>query len=68
MARQQEIGAALDFLELDGLIAPSARWQCDNLMIYQNHPKLLLERLEVIEQADVNWQAWGREYGLINNE
>jgi hypothetical protein len=29
-ARTQEIGAALAFLGLDGLIAPSARWECDN--------------------------------------
>ena len=37
-ARTQNIGAALAFLGLDGLIAPCARWQCDNLMIYQtNH-------------------------------
>ena len=36
--RTQSIGAALAFLGLDGLIAPSARWHCDNLMIYQtNH-------------------------------
>jgi hypothetical protein len=48
--RTQSIGAALAFLGLDGLIAPSARWRCDNLMIYQtNH--LLSERLEVIELA-----------------
>jgi RES domain len=38
-ARTQTIGAALAFLGRDGLIAPSARWHCDNLMIYQtNHP------------------------------
>ena len=66
-ALTQEIGAALAFLRLDGLIAPSARWQCDNLMIYQtNH--LLSERLEVIEEADVDWQAWGREHGVIRND
>jgi hypothetical protein len=39
-ALTQSIGAALAFLGLDGLIAliaPSARWQCDNLMIYQTN-------------------------------
>jgi RES domain len=46
--RTQTIGAALALLGLDGLIAPSARWACDNLMIYTaNHP--LTERLELIE-------------------
>jgi hypothetical protein len=65
-ALTQNIGAALAFLGLDGLIAPSARWHCDNLMIYQtNH--LLKERLEVIEDEHVNWGAWARANGLIGD-
>lgn len=32
--RIQEIGAAVEFLGCDGLIAPSARWKCDNLMLF----------------------------------
>lgn len=60
----QRIGAALAFLGLDGLIAPSARWRCDNLMIYQtNH--LPTERLEVIEEEQVDWQAWARTNGFL---
>lgn len=63
-ARTQEIGAALAFLGLDGLIAPSARWQCDNLMIYQtNH--LLSERLEVLADEEVDWGSWARVNGFI---
>ena len=47
--RTQEIGAALVFLGFDGLIAPSARWSCDNLMIFgENHG--LAETLEPIER------------------
>ncbi|MGI0134663.1 MAG: RES family NAD+ phosphorylase, partial [Candidatus Micrarchaeaceae archaeon] len=66
-ARTQSIGAALAFLGMDGLIAPSARWQCDNLMIYQtNHP--LDERLELIEEEHVDWGAWARENGFIREE
>jgi len=57
-AHTQKIGAALAFLGLDGLIAPSARWQCDNLMIYQTNHMLLNERLEVIEEEYVDWGAW----------
>lgn len=60
----QNIGAAISFLGLDGLIAPSARWPCENLMIYQaNH--LPTERLEVIEEAEVDWQSWGRANGFL---
>lgn len=63
-ARTQDIGAALAFLGLDGLIAPSARWSCDNLMIYQtNHP--LTERLEVVGEEQVDWEAWARANGLL---
>jgi hypothetical protein len=63
-ALTQNIGAALVFLGLDGLIAPSARWQCDNLMIYQsNHP--LNERLEVIEAQHIDWGAWALANGFM---
>ena len=34
MPRTQEIGAAVEFLGCDGLIAPCARWACDNLMLF----------------------------------
>ncbi len=60
----QKIGAALVFLGLDGLIAPSARWPCDNLMVFSdNHA--LEERLEPIASEKVEWRSWARERGLI---
>lgn len=64
--RTQSIGAALAFLGLDGLVAPSARWRCDNLMIYStNH--LLNERLEIMEEIQVDWGVWARSHGFIGN-
>lgn len=37
-SRTQQIGAALAFLGVDGLISPSARWKCENLVVFQeNH-------------------------------
>jgi RES domain-containing protein len=63
--RTQNIGAAIAFLGLDGLIAPSARWACDNLMIYTaNHP--LTERLELIEAEAIDWGRWAREHGFLD--
>ena len=62
--RTQSIGSALAFLGLDGLIAPAASWPCDNLMIYQTN-QLLNERLEVIEEENVDWRAWARVNGLL---
>ena len=64
--RTQNIGAALAFLGLDGLVAPSARWNCENLMIYQNN-HLLTERLEVIEAEQVEWATWARGNGFIHD-
>ncbi len=61
----QAIGAALAFLGLDGLIAPSARWPCDNLMIYQTNHKLS-ERLKVVSDEAVDWGAWARANGFLS--
>lgn len=34
LPRTQEIGAAVEFLGCDGLVAPCARWHCDNLILF----------------------------------
>ena len=62
--RTQNIGAALAFLGVDGLIAPSARWKCDNLMIFTGNHQLS-KRLEVIQSEEVHWLSWARESGFL---
>jgi hypothetical protein len=63
-ARTQEIGSTLAWLGLDGLIAPSARWACDNLMIFtDNHA--LGERLEPVSDELVEWRRWAETHGII---
>ena len=55
--RTREIGAAARFLDLDGLIVPSARWPCANLVLFLDRlPDL--ERLKVVGGRDINWPAW----------
>lgn len=62
--RTQEIGAALVFLGFDGLIAPSARWSCDNLMIFgDNHA--LTETLEAVDEELVEWRGWAHVHGIL---
>ena len=62
--RTQEIGAALVFLGCDGLVAPSARWQCDNLMIFtDNHA--LAETLEPMGTDRVEWREWAQAHGIL---
>lgn len=60
----QRIGSAIDFLGYDGLIAPSARWQCNNLMIYtENHS--MDEDLEVVETLEFDWLTWAKDKQII---
>jgi hypothetical protein len=61
--RTQRIGAALAFLQIDGLIAPSARWSCDNLTIFLAKP--VLGRLKVTNAQTVDWHAWARQSGFL---
>ncbi|MFQ5954117.1 MAG: RES family NAD+ phosphorylase [Kiloniellales bacterium] len=65
--RTQEIGAAVAFLDRDGLIVPSARWHCDNLVIFtENHE--LSNDLAVTESEEVDWQTWAYEAGLLRDD
>ncbi len=60
----QKIGAALAFLGLDGLIAPSARWTCDNLMVStENHTHS--QQLDAIDAEEIEWRAWARDHGMV---
>ena len=63
--RTQEIGAAVEFLGCDGLIVPSARWKCENLVIFtDNHS--LTSRLEVLSSEELDWQTWAQDAGLFD--
>ena len=55
--RTQIIGAAINFLELDGLLAPSARWDCDNLMIFGDN-YLPDAKLDVVSSETVDYENW----------
>jgi hypothetical protein len=61
--RTQEIGAAIAFLECDGLLVPSARWSCENLMLFMaNHA--LSEKLELESSDTVDWIKWANSKAL----
>ena len=65
-SRTQEIGATLAWLGLDGMIAPSARWKCDNLMIFtDNHT--LGEKLEVIDWELIEWRVWAEKQDILHS-
>ncbi len=57
-SRTQEIADAAFFLGFDGLIAPSARWTCLNLMLFtQRVPQ---DSIQAIDEAGslVSWENW----------
>lgn len=60
----QRIGAAMSFLELDGLISPSARWPCENLTIF-GESQALDQKLKAVGGETIDWQAWARSNGFL---
>ncbi|MBX9844005.1 MAG: RES family NAD+ phosphorylase [Xanthobacteraceae bacterium] len=63
-ARTQLIGAALAFLGVDGLIAPSARWGCDNVMVFQNNHDTI-NNIVVGPDESLDWRAWAEANGFL---
>lgn len=62
--KMQEIGAAVAFLDCHGLIVPSARWSCENLVIFTDNLRET-EDLVAVEAEEVNWQQWGKDNKFI---
>ena len=62
--RTQEIGAAVEFLGCDGLIAPCARWNCDNLILFPDRMGVDAS-LEIIISESVDWTSWAAAHGLL---
>ncbi len=54
--RSQEIGDAAAFLGFDGILAPSARWQCQNLIVFTD--RFQPADLAVMESEPVDWEHW----------
>jgi len=53
----QAVGEAAYMMDYQGLIVPSARWECNNLVLFMERIDLN-EHIELLEQSDVNWPAW----------
>ena len=57
-ARTQEIADGAYFLGFDGLVAPSARWSCLNLMIFSE--RVDPDRIELAASSEtaIDWSDW----------
>ncbi|HEV2079225.1 MAG TPA: RES family NAD+ phosphorylase [Allosphingosinicella sp.] len=54
--RTQEIAAAAAFLGFDGLIAPSARWNCTCAVLFLNN--FDLDQIEEKSVKPIHWKEW----------
>jgi RES domain-containing protein len=55
----QAIGDAAYFLGFDSIIAPNARWSCNNLILFID--QIAIADLEVLESLEVNWSEWRKK-------
>lgn len=63
--RTQQIGDAVAFLGYDGMIVPSARWQCSNLVLFQTNQNIV-DSPVVQESREMDWIPWARENRFIS--
>ncbi len=58
-SRTQEIGEAAHFLDFDGLVVPSARWQCQNVILFTD--RVPPDALSIVhDEGQIDWTAWRR--------
>ena len=60
--RTQEIADAAYFLGFDGVIAPSARWECSVLAAFTQRIPPGDVRLELSEANPIDWAHWRRTH------
>ena len=59
--RSQAIAETARFLGFDGLIVPSARWPCMNVVLFTDQSPPPAVALAASEDSAVDWSAWRRE-------
>jgi RES domain len=60
--RSQEIAEVAHFLDCDGLLAPSARWDCKNLILFCD--RLKPDAKEVVrDHGLIDWATWQKAIG-----
>jgi hypothetical protein len=58
-APTQAIGDAAYFLGFDSIIAPNARWPCNNLILFMD--QIVVADLEIIDSVEVDWKEWRKK-------
>lgn len=65
--RTQLIGAEVSFLGFDGLLVTSARWNCENLVLFMDNHHLEND-LRLLESEEVDWKPWAIQHGFLDPE
>lgn len=60
--RTQIIADAAFFLGFDGLVAPSARWACNNLVLFTSRLQPSDIELATDMSTRIDWMVWRREH------
>lgn len=61
--RTQEIASAAAFLGFDGIIAPSARWPCLNVILFLDTPDAVTDdEIEEVDTRPIDWPTWRVEH------
>lgn len=55
--RTQEIAAAAAYMDFHGIIAPSARWKCNNVILFLDRIDLD-DAVEEIRSTPIDWKTW----------
>jgi hypothetical protein len=63
--RTEAVGDTAGFLEFDAMLVPSARWQCENLVLLQDHQDISCSP-ELIQTETVDWMTWAKANGFIS--
>jgi len=61
--RTQEIADAADFLGFDGILTPSARWPCRNLVLFTD--KFSPDDFVIVASQPVDWEVWRRDRKVV---
>lgn len=64
--RTQAIGDATHFLGFDALLVPSARWHCQNLVVFTD--QFAPQDMTVEESVVVDWSAWRKEAEMLRRQ
>ena len=59
--RTREIADAAAFLGFNGLIAPSARWPCETIVLFLD--AISLDDIEPVTEVPIDWMAWRDRHG-----